>query len=121
MAYRPDYRRPTMDSGTRRIGFILFEGADLLDAVGPAGAFACADRQFARTGAPHGYAVEYFSPEGGAVSTLEALAVETLPLRELDKGEYDTIIVAGGNFPWTECDRRVVDWLARNRGRVRRM
>ena len=60
-----------MDPGIRRIGFILFEGADLLDAVGPAGAFACADRQFARTAAPSGYAIDYFSPDGGAVSTLE--------------------------------------------------
>ena len=110
-----------MDSGTRRIGFILFEGADLLDAVGPAGAFACAARQFARTGAPSGYAIDYFSPEGGAVSTLEALAVETLPFRDLEPGEYDTIIVAGGNFPWRDCDPQVVAWLRRNHGRVRRL
>ena len=110
-----------MDSATRRIGFILFEGADLLDAVGPAGAFASAARQLARTGAASGYAIDYFSPDGGAVSTLESLAVETLPLRDLGLGEYDTIIVVGGDFPWTEIDPRVVAWLRRNQGRMRRL
>ena len=110
-----------MTSGTKRIGFILFEGADLLDAAGPAGAFACADRQFARTGAATGYAIDYFSPDGGAVSTLESLAVETLKLRDLAPGEYDTIIVVGGNFPWDECDARVVAWLRRNHGAIRRL
>ena len=110
-----------MDPGIRRIGFILFEGADLLDAVGPAGAFACADRQFARTGAPCRYPIDYFSPDGGPVSTLEFAAVETLPLRDLEAGEYDTIIVVGGDFSWSDIDARVVAWLRRNHGRVRRL
>ena len=110
-----------MDPAIRRIGFILFEGADLLDAVGPAGAFACAARQLARTGAPSGYAVDYLSPDGGAVSTLESLAVETTKLRDPAADEYDTVIVVGGNFPWSECDSRVVDWLRRNHGRIRRL
>ena len=110
-----------MDPDIRRIGFILFEGADLLDAVGPAGAFACAARQFARTGAASGYPIDYFSPAGGPVSTLESLAVETLPLRDLAPGEYDTIIVVGGDFPWGDIDRRVVAWLRRNHGRMRRL
>ncbi|HEY5712881.1 MAG TPA: helix-turn-helix domain-containing protein [Allosphingosinicella sp.] len=110
-----------MDPGIRRIGFILFEGADLLDAVGPAGAFACAARQFARTGAPCDYPIDYFSPDGGAVSTLEALAVETLKLRDLEADEYDTIIVVGGDFRWSDIDDRVVAWLRRNHGRMRRL
>jgi len=110
-----------MDPGIRRIGIILFEGADLLDAIGPAGAFACAARQFARTGAPTGYAIDYFSPDGGAVATLESLAVETLKLRDLESGEYDTIIVVGGDFRWSDGDPRVVAWLQRNRGRMRRL
>ena len=114
-----------MDPGIRRVGIILFEGADLLDAIGPAGAFACAARQFARTSAPNGattgYAIDYFSPDGGAVSTLESLAVETLKLRDLEPHEYDTIIVVGGDFRWSDGDPRVVEWLQRNRGRMRRL
>lgn len=106
---------------SRRIGFILFEGADLLDAVGPAGAFACAARQLARNGAPLGYVIDYFSPDGGAVSTLEFAKVETLKLRDLGAQEYDTIIVVGGNFLWSDCDPRVVAWLRRNHGRMRRL
>lgn len=105
----------------RRIGFILFEGADLLDAAGPAGAFACATRQFSRLGSGAGYAIDYFSPSGGTVSTLESLAVETLKLRDVDEGEYDTALVVGGNFPWSACDARVVAWLRRNHARIRRL
>ena len=110
-----------MDSSIRRIGFILFEGADLLDAVGPAGAFASADRQFARTGSAARYPIDYFSPDGGLVPTLESLEIQTLPLRDLQPGEYDTIIVVGGDFRWSDCDPRVIAWLQRNHGRMRRL
>lgn len=112
-----------MKAQTRRIGLILFDDTDLLDAAGPARVFDSAARQLERTGAARerAYTVDLLSNGGGLVRTTMGFRLETAPLRDIAPGEYDTILVSGGGIEDANCDPEVVGWIRRNHGKVRRL
>lgn len=113
-----------MDQCLRRIGIILFDGADLLDVAGPASAFHMAARLFVdRNGATaeRAYHVDLLSLDGGPVRTWQEFHIVTQPVGEPAPGEYDTMIVAGGIVTHATCDPRLVAWFQRNHCRLRRL
>jgi transcriptional regulator GlxA family with amidase domain len=112
-----------MQSQPKRIAMLLFDGCDLLDFAGPTAAFHSAARQLVRTAQASEllYAVEPLSIDGGAVRTLQDVVVETARAPELSIGEFDTIMVTGGLIDHRNCDPRLLAWLKRNHGKVRRV
>ena len=112
-----------MDSRFKRIGMLLFDGCDLLDFAGPTAVFHSAARHLVRTGHTEAllYKVELLSIEGGLVDTLQGVSVHTraAPPR-LTAGEFDTLIVTGGLVDHRTCDPRLVEWIAKNQGKLRR-
>lgn len=86
---------------TRMIAIVVFDGVTMLDAAGPAEAFAQANRD-----GPH-YRVIFVSPRGGDVSTSSGMTLSgTVTAEELIEGEQgplDTVLVTGGDRLPTEC------------------
>lgn len=107
----------------KRIGFVLGDGADLLDVAGAAGVFHCAGRHFVWIGASDRvtYQLDYLSAEGGLLRTCQELPVGTRPLAEADPADYDTVIAVGGMRVGKQAPRDLIDWLRACRGRVRRI
>jgi transcriptional regulator GlxA family with amidase domain len=67
------------------IGFLLYEGCDLLDVAGPVEVFKFAqvqlqDELHRKESAPE---LLYFSPDGGPVATAQQLAVVTRPIGDI--------------------------------------
>ena len=112
-----------MDSRLKRIGILLFEGSDLLDFAGPSSAFHSAARHLVRTGQAetHLYKIEPVSIDGGLIHTMQGVGIETMHAPELSPGEYDTLIVTGGLVDHRTCDPRLIDWIARNHEKPRRI
>ena len=112
-----------MQPQLKRIAMLLFDGCDLLDFAGPTGVFHSAARHLVRTNQASEllYVVEPLSIDGGGVRTLQNVIVETDRAPELSSGEYDTIMVTGGLIDHRTCDPRLLDWLRRNHGQVRRV
>lgn len=73
----------------RAVAVVVFEGCQLLDAIGPSSAF-----EIARRFRPGSYALSLLSPRGGPVVSSSGLSVATEPLGD---GPFDTVIVAGGD------------------------
>jgi transcriptional regulator GlxA family with amidase domain len=74
---------------TRRVGFVIFPGFQILDATGPLAAFEIAGRF---GGAP--YELRLLAAEPGLVESSAAAAIAA---EALGAGPYDTIVVAGGD------------------------
>jgi transcriptional regulator GlxA family with amidase domain len=112
-----------MQPQLKRIAMLLFDGCDLLDFSGPTSVFHSAARQLVRTAQARElpYVVEPLSIDGGPVRTLQNIVVETSQAPELSAGEFDTIIVTGGLIDHRSCDPRLLDWLKKNHGKVRRV
>ena len=116
-------RAPTVHPSVvraRRIIFVLFDGAQLLDVAGPADVFSMAN-EFAGTRA---YAVEFASRRGGKVTATNGLRCETVPLRRVAMSRIDTlIIVGGGRDGVVEAigDDRLRQWVSKAALRVRRL
>src|SRR5215212_11014816 len=107
---------------TKRIGIVIFEGADLMDFAGPVSVFHCAANQLSsiRPASDVAYTIEPLSIDGGLVTTLEGVAVETAVATDIADGHFDTIIMAGGKIDETNCDARLISWLQRNHQSARR-
>jgi len=112
-----------MAAMAKRVGVILCDGSDLLDAAGPASVFGYAERELAqlRVPAEQRYRIELLSCQGGLVRTAFGFRVDTEKLPELAPGDYDTMIVAGGMAVNATSDPGVVAWLRRNHNHVRRL
>src|SRR5215831_12286091 len=77
----------------RNIGFLVYTDFNILDLAGPLAAFDVPRRAMH----PSPYRLSIFSESGGLVVSSSGLAVETVkPPRGLD-----TVVVAGGNGPFT--------------------
>jgi transcriptional regulator GlxA family with amidase domain len=102
---------------------LLYNDCDLLDFSGPAAVFHSAARQLVGSGrAEHlMYAVEPLSIDGGHVRTMQGIVVETKAAPELRRGMFDTVLVVGGTLDHTNCDPRIIEWIARNSLRARRV
>jgi transcriptional regulator GlxA family with amidase domain len=97
---------------------VTFPRSQILDVTGPAEVFAGAAR--AATGAP--YVVEVVAAEAGPVAMSNGLSL--LAQRGIDEvvGPVDTLIVAGGDGTAEAlADRRLLDWIRRRAGQVRRL
>lgn len=112
-----------MNCEVKRVGVVLFDDTDLLDSVGPVRVFHSAACQLQRIGAASEplYTIDLLSRFGGIVKSSIGFGLETKPLRELDVGDYDTLLVSGGGVDDANCDPEVVAWLRRNHDKVRRL
>jgi transcriptional regulator GlxA family with amidase domain len=95
---------------TRTIAIVIHPGFQLLDAAGPSAAFEIAERM-----RPGSYEMALLSPEGGAVESSSGL---TLASGRLERDDYDTVVVSGGEIVRApDAARRIVAWLRRVRAR----
>jgi transcriptional regulator GlxA family with amidase domain len=74
-----------------RVGILMYDGCQILDAVGPATVFEVASLY----GAP--YSVTFASPQGGPVVCSVGATIQTLPVRSVR--DFDTLLVAGAADP----------------------
>lgn len=109
---------------SRTIGFLAYDGVQLLSIAGPAEVFGAANRAFAERGIPalrQPYAPRLFSPNGGMVHSASGLSLHTEPLGE-DAPELDTLVVPGGSgIRAIMADPLTVDWLRRTAPKARRI
>jgi transcriptional regulator GlxA family with amidase domain len=122
----------TSGAGERRIVFVTYEGMRLLDLTGPLEAFAIANETHGSAG-PAPYDLRVVSERGGLVQTSSGLAVPTEPLSSLGQAAVDTVITVGGAAAfranahpaavenWIESQRRLVEWIAQDGARARRV
>lgn len=85
-----DYILPM--SAKRRIFFITYPGAALLDFAGPSGVFSVANEQ---VGGQAVYDIQCLSATGGLVKQNTGLAIETCPLADIRFKPSDTVLVIG--------------------------
>lgn len=79
----------------RTIGFLLYDGFELLDMAGPASVFAAANRAAGQSA----YNCIYLSLEGGTVTTSAGIDVGTAPACSAILGPHDTLMVVGADGP----------------------
>ena len=101
----------------RRTVFVIFEGFQPLDLVGPHEVLQHAARL---TG---GYRCEIVAPAAGPVLSGSGLAVHAgHGIADLDPADIDTLVVAGGGgVDEASRDRALIDWIAAAGARTRRV
>jgi transcriptional regulator GlxA family with amidase domain len=101
----------------RRIAFVIFEGFQSLDLVGPREVF---EQASALTGA---YRCEVVAPRAGLVRSGSGLPVYASGgVTEVDPAEIDTVVVAGGRgVDQARQDSSLTGWIADAGGRARRV
>jgi transcriptional regulator GlxA family with amidase domain len=110
---------------SRRIGFLIYPGCDVVDVCGPSDAFYFADSFLPRFGRPteSGYEAVILAATAGPVRTLCGLElVATRSYRDINDG-LDTLIVAGGVLSVEQATRdpSLVEWVRSMAPRVRRL
>ena len=107
----------------RHIGIIVFDGVILADVVGAADVFGVGDKLISSAfpGAT-GYTMSLLSCNGGIVMSSASVQIMTLPLPPHDAHCFDTLLIASGtgNFD-AYRDPRLLDWLDKVSGNVRRI
>ncbi len=99
----------------RRIGFLIFDGFQILDAAGPIAAFEIADRY-----RPGTYALEVIAAATSAIPSSSAAAMTAAAFDPA--ASYDTLIVAGGHGTRAASrDARLLGFVRRAAGRGRRV
>ena len=103
----------------RRLVFILFPEAVLLDIAGPLQVFHQARSDNSDTPC---YEPIFASVEGGRIATDTGVTFDTITLHEAATTLIDTLIVAGGRSAITAAtDKRLTDWIATQSQQVRRV
>ena len=106
----------------RRIGFVVYDGANILDLAGPLQVFATASEQAEQFGAGRSYETHILSAAGGPVRCSAGPAIETDPLDRFEPAELDTLLVVGGHGAFEAgADPRLLDWLRRRGPEYRRI
>lgn len=82
-------------SDARTIGFLLYDGFELLDMSGPASVFATANRIAGRVL----YRCAYLSRTGGPISSSAGVDVVTQSFCSATLGTGDTLVVVGADTP----------------------
>jgi transcriptional regulator GlxA family with amidase domain len=102
---------------TRRVAFVIFEGFQPLDLVGPHEVF---QRASALAG---GYDCEVVAPRAGLVRSGSGLPVQASGgIAEADPAGIDTLVVAGGGGVDQAClDSSLTGWIAEAAGGARRV
>ncbi|HEX4550144.1 GlxA family transcriptional regulator [Pseudomonas sp.] len=112
----------TAAPASRDVVFIAYPRMSLLDLSGAQTVFWAASRALAERGQP-GYHLRTASLEGGLVSTVEGLAVDTCTLQELDITALDTLVVPGAPDICQTLDEYagLTTWLQRQAPAARRV
>jgi transcriptional regulator GlxA family with amidase domain len=108
----------------RRIGFLVFPCAELLDVCGPMDVFVYADRWLRAAGRLNepGYEVQVIAAAPGLVKTYCGIEILATHGCEEASDRLDTLIVSGGVGVEQACaDPKLVEWLKHMAPRVRRM
>lgn len=103
----------------RAIAMVVFPGAQLLDASGPAEVFATANQVLGAAA----YDVRLLSPGGGLVTTSAGVTIGTESLQSADGAPLDTLLVAGGQeeaLAAALANRTLGRWLRGRAPTVRR-
>jgi transcriptional regulator GlxA family with amidase domain len=103
------------------IGFLLYEGCDLLDIAGPADVFRFVENRLASRPDDPVPRLLYFSPDGGVITTAQGLSVVTRDMADIGICELDTLIVVGSFDADEASDPRLVECVAQHRGSLRRV
>lgn len=113
------------DAPTRIIGFLAYDGVQLLSIAGPAEVFGAANRAFAeRNARPEApaYALKFFSPGGEPVVTASSITIGAGPLPGPADPPLDTLVIPGGSgIRPVMANAAVLDWLRRHAPRARRI
>jgi transcriptional regulator GlxA family with amidase domain len=109
---------------TRRVVFVVFDGFQSLDLVGPHEVFACAGRFTGSVGgAVDPYRCEVAARAAGPVAASSGLPVHAgHAVADLDLRGIDTLIAVGGRgVDEARHDAELVDWIARAGAGARRV
>ena len=109
---------------TRRIGMLIHEKCDLIDACGPLDVFAFANLWFHLTGKciTDPYCVSLIAEKAGLVKTFSGMSIAADHVIGDIDDEIDTLLIAGG--PYFEAGRinqTLIDWIKGMAKRVRRI
>ena len=107
-----------------KVAVLGFEGMEPLDAVGPLDIFASTGYDFSgRSLSRQLYETSLIARESGPVRSFIGLSlVADRAIADMDPGDLDTLIVAGGpGVAQARRDPVLVDWLRHAHGRVRRL
>jgi transcriptional regulator GlxA family with amidase domain len=109
----------TPANGTRRIGFIAFDGITLLDLVGPLEVFAAANQM--NPGRKRLYDTIVIGNAGKPMMSVSGFVFQPQVSFE-NAGHFDTIVTPGGpGLREDETNRAVSAWLAAQAPRTRRI
>jgi transcriptional regulator GlxA family with amidase domain len=110
-----------VNMASRTVLFIGYDGVGLLDLTGPFTVFWSASCFLAQRGeAPYDRRVA--SVRGGPVTTADGITIVAEPLSNFDNEPIDTLIVPGAlDLTGATQDPALVDWIARNASRARRI
>ncbi|WP_315837616.1 GlxA family transcriptional regulator [Bradyrhizobium prioriisuperbiae] len=107
-------------SSPRRLVFVLFEDALLLDFAGPMQVFELACETYERKHAP--YVWQICSSKGGRIRISAGLELMTTPVADCDPTDIDTLFVGGGpGVHRAAADPRLIEWLHAASPNVRRV
>ncbi len=96
---------PKAESLTRDIGFLVFDGFQLLDAAGPISAFEIGGRH-----APGAYRLDVLATRSGAVPSSAGVSIEAKALASAPA--LDTLVVAGGEGTYEPIhDAAILDFV----------
>ncbi len=109
------------DPSPRIVLFVAYPGVGLLDLTGPFTVFWSASG-FVRQRGGRTYERRLATVHGGPVTTTDGLTVMAEPLSSFNGTNIDTLIVPGAlDMTAALSDRMLVDWIARNAPRARRV
>jgi len=125
----------THPSAVRRIGILIYSGADILDIAGPSEVFSFANLMLILQGITKepAYIVDVLAEKAGVVTTLMGLQIVATHSYQDAKQDFDTVFIAGGFvpagfFPNIEVgdssifkNPELIDWIRTLSTRVRRM
>jgi len=125
MTTLPQNRPPQDITRSRRIGFLIYPGCEILDLSGPSDVFYWADSWLPRFGRAEepGYQCQILASTPGPVQTISGIhVVATHSFHDVRDG-LDTLLVVGGvtNVEQSCADPSLVDWVRSMAPRVRRV
>ena len=103
---------------------LAFADCDILDVCGPLDVFVWANISLRRSGKAKEpvYSIHIIADQAGPISTYSGVKILADAVFYDEKGEFDTLIVAGGNgFEKAMANRELIDWLNRMSSKVRRI
>lgn len=110
---------------SRTIGFLAYDGVQLLSIAGPAEVFGAANRAYIERGGASlrpTYVARFYSPHGGTVTSASGMALATDPLPGPDAPPLDTLVVPGGaGIRSVMADQTTLEWLKRHAPSARRI